>query len=480
MASRRDQLHSYQFMIQRVVAALVMRETDPAQSPFRRAAGAIFAGFMVATLGVAGFMVYGLWKPGGNTEWVKAGAKKPVVLVEEETGAKYVFAGGTLYPAANYTSALLAAGAAGGDPKPISVSRNSLADVPVPRGEMIGIPGAPDSLPHEDKLVNGSWSLCSQPKVNRQGAEEGIETVLAVNIVPYEQQHMAGEKVLLVEDEGSSEKYLVYQGHKFKIVGEDLFFTAVSRRGSWTPLQAGAAWLTSLPEGEDLAPLELSGDGESSSFQDSQVGDVFRVEGLGDSQYYVALKDKPAAITQLQAALLMAKRGQEEPRKLVASNLTNVEPSKEYWPGTGAGAPPESVQMHDVEADQKKATCAVFSAGGAAPKLVFNAKLPISPLEGTPTELRGDNGELWASRVVMRSGTGAFVTTSKTIDSGIPRLSLVADGKVFPLASYDVIKMLGYDPKTTEVGWMPENLVLRLPRGPAMVPEDALRPVPLE
>ena len=47
MPSRQDQLHSYQFMVQRVVAALVMRETDPAQSPFRRAAGASLASVLV-------------------------------------------------------------------------------------------------------------------------------------------------------------------------------------------------------------------------------------------------------------------------------------------------------------------------------------------------------------------------------------------------------------------------------------------------
>ncbi|MGH3664184.1 MAG: type VII secretion protein EccB, partial [Micromonosporaceae bacterium] len=95
MASRRDQLHSYQFMIQRVVAALVMRETDPAQSPFRRAAGAIFAGIMVGIIVIAGFAIYGLWKPGGNLAWkAEADASgKPAVVVEEETGAVYVYMG---------------------------------------------------------------------------------------------------------------------------------------------------------------------------------------------------------------------------------------------------------------------------------------------------------------------------------------------------------------------------------------------------
>ncbi|MEN3308214.1 MAG: hypothetical protein V7603_4416, partial [Micromonosporaceae bacterium] len=41
MASRRDQLQSYQFLIHRVISALVMRETDPAESPLRRGVGAV-------------------------------------------------------------------------------------------------------------------------------------------------------------------------------------------------------------------------------------------------------------------------------------------------------------------------------------------------------------------------------------------------------------------------------------------------------
>src|SRR5215217_6301502 len=50
MPSRQDQLHSYQFSVQRVVSALVMRETDPAQAPFRRAAGATLASILLAVV----------------------------------------------------------------------------------------------------------------------------------------------------------------------------------------------------------------------------------------------------------------------------------------------------------------------------------------------------------------------------------------------------------------------------------------------
>ena len=67
MPSRTDLLHSYQFRSRRVLAALVMRETDPSQSPLRRGVGAVFGGLMVAILIGAAFGIYGLvTKVGGG------------------------------------------------------------------------------------------------------------------------------------------------------------------------------------------------------------------------------------------------------------------------------------------------------------------------------------------------------------------------------------------------------------------------------
>jgi len=47
MATRKDQLQSHQFLGQRMVSALVTRETDPEQPPFKRATSAAFGGVTV-------------------------------------------------------------------------------------------------------------------------------------------------------------------------------------------------------------------------------------------------------------------------------------------------------------------------------------------------------------------------------------------------------------------------------------------------
>ena len=95
MATRRDQLQSYQFLTQRVISAFVMRETDPPQSPLRRGIGAVFAGVMVAVIVGAVFGVYGLLTKVGSNNWKVDGT----VVVEKESGATFVYQGGTLHPA---------------------------------------------------------------------------------------------------------------------------------------------------------------------------------------------------------------------------------------------------------------------------------------------------------------------------------------------------------------------------------------------
>src|SRR5689334_20707313 len=100
MATRRDQLQSHQFMMQRVTSALVIHDTDPQQSPFRRFAGSAFAGLMIAIIMVAGVAIYGMLINGGKKTWRSDSA----IVLEKETGVRYVYreASNTLHPVANY------------------------------------------------------------------------------------------------------------------------------------------------------------------------------------------------------------------------------------------------------------------------------------------------------------------------------------------------------------------------------------------
>src|SRR6188768_150919 len=124
MASRQDQLHSYQFMVQRVVAALVMRETDPPRSPFRRVAGATLVGLLLAALGVGGAAAYALVVPGTSGKW----RNEQAIIVEKESGALFLYRNERLHPVLNQASALLILNQPG--VKTVSVSAKALAEAP--------------------------------------------------------------------------------------------------------------------------------------------------------------------------------------------------------------------------------------------------------------------------------------------------------------------------------------------------------------
>jgi type VII secretion protein EccB len=175
MATRRDQLQSYQFLTQRVISAFVMRETDPAQSPLRRGIGAVFAGIMITVLVAAGFGVYGILTKVGTTRWKADGS----VVVEKESGASFVYFGGVLHPTLNYASAMLAAGRT--SPAVFRVSGESLAGVP--RGVMVGIPGAPNALPAPRHRLALPWTICAAPDPGSSDRGANVVT-LAVGTAP--------------------------------------------------------------------------------------------------------------------------------------------------------------------------------------------------------------------------------------------------------------------------------------------------------
>lgn len=481
MASRRDQLHSYQFMIQRVVAALVMRETDPAQSPFRRAAGAVFAGVMVAAIVVAGFAVYGLWDPGGNMRWkVESDAKggAPVVVIEEETGASYVYMYRKLHPAENFVSAMLVGSVDGRTKQPYYVSRDSLASAAgLTMGSRIGIPGAPDSLPSAKNLIHSDWSLCSQ-RTETESNDQEIETVMVVGGRPSQGQPAAREAVILVQDETGT-KYLIYQSHRFRISSEQDVLQALGIRNR-NPLTVGAAWLNGLPEGQEIAPLLISGYGEPATvLAGTTVGTVVRVRSTGSAEYYLVLRDKLASITEFQAVILETVH-KVQAREFPSGEVANLEKTDELLPSRqDLKAPPESARLALADPVPDAAICAIFGVNGAAdPTLVHSGSLAGFGATGVTTTQRGSEGEQLASRVVVPPGRGALVWSSQDRQDRAPRLCLITDtGRYYTLATPDVLGRLGYDRKKVKPGWMPSNLVARLPQGPTLDPEAALEPV---
>lgn len=467
MATRRDQLHSYQFIFRRVSSALIVHEPDTEHLPFRRLGGAVFGGLMVAILIAAAFGVYGLFKPGGNASW----KKKDAIIVEKETGAVYVYRGSKLHPVLNYTSALLIA--AQGNASATEVSRGSLRGAP--RGSVLGIPNAPASLPEAGQVLGTPWVLCSTPDQNKAG-QPITASVLTVGQKPAH-AHTLGDAGLLAKDAGTGQLYLVWHQHRYAIPKPDIVLGAMVW-SSAPQISVASAWLDALPAGQDLVvPTVPSPGGESSAVSGAKIGEVFVVHGSHTEQYYVALADALAPLTELQAGLLLgdpamssANDGRQA-AELSPAAAASARHDTSLRPGdseaTPPSTPPDLARDDDVD---KGAICAAYQGSGAAPKVMVGSSADTS--NGVPTHGQTKKGVSLADRIMVPTGQVAIVQGVGAKDAPAGGLNLVTDqGLRYPIPSDDVLSMLGYDSVKPES--LPASLVARIPAGPALDPDRA-------
>jgi type VII secretion protein EccB len=454
MPSRRDQLQSYQFMLQRVISALVMRETDPAQAPLRRGVGAAFIGFMVAVVAAAGFGVYGLLTKVGGSQWRTNGA----VVVERESGATFVYRDGELTPTLNYSSALLLAASA--PPRVFTVARKSLAGVP--HGIMRGIPFAPAAVPDAKHLLGAPWLLCTGAVRDATG-QPSSRTALAVGVGAPGGRGL-GDAGLLVRDKAGTVA-LVWTGHRYRLLGAG---TPSSLFGATAePVQVGTAWLEGLPGGSDIGPLPVTGVGRPApTVPGRKVGDILMTSvGTGTDQAYVVLDDGVAALTPLKLAVYRGQYDVTETR--VTEAVVNRVPRSDALRTSSdrVAAAPERPPTLAALASDPGAICAEFGTG-ETPRLVVGAD-PDAALAGTATSGAADTGEPLADFVSVRSEWAALIRITASPKDPGGAYALVTDGaRRYPLGGTQILSFLGFAP--SQAIPVPVGLAKRIPVGPAL------------
>jgi type VII secretion protein EccB len=468
VASRQNQLHAYQFAVQRTVSALVIREPDPGQAPLRRVGGSGFASAMIAILALAAVGVYGLVVAGGNNTWRKDGT----VVVERESGATFVYIEGKLHPVLNYASALLIAGNT--EAKSVSVSRKSLAGAP--RGTPLGIAGAPDSLVPRNRLLRGAWTVCTS-LVRQPNGALAPESVLMVGAQPTRSRPLGREQALFVRD-GTGTEFMVWTGHKYRVpdterqVVHDAIVVSEQQVASAAP-----AWMNVLPAGPDLRRPAVP-TGGTSPVDGYRIGDVVTVQtpGVG-SRSYVVLADGLAALTRLQANLLISGRAavsEQTPAWFAGQPRSKTDLSRGgNNAGTGS-APPESPPAVVPPPDEQRAACAVVADASGVPVVLVDAAPPATA--GTAmTGSRSSGGSVLADRVLIEPGRGAVVEAVASAGAESGTVCVVTDvGVAFPVSAPAVIGLLGYGGITPNR--LPSAVVALLPPGQALDPEAARAP----
>jgi type VII secretion protein EccB len=452
-----------------VVSALILRESDPEQPPFRRPMGAAFGSIGLALVLLAGFTVYGLIVPGGKTAWRNGQS----IIVEKETGTRFVYVDGRLHPTANYVSALLAKGSYA---PLMSVSGKSLARVP--RGPRIGIADAPDSLPSTGGLLTGAWSLCSEPGTDQTGASVD-ESVLMVGREPSAGQVMSDEALLVAVAE-TGDQYLLRNGYRHRIRESDTVTVGLALRSEpWATV--GMELVDGLPSGEALRPIQVARLGQPSkavpSLRSLRNGQLLVVQTSGDvTQYYLVEPDQLRPITPLQYDIQRAYAptakayGGRQPVAVPLGLIAAGQARQGAAPTAPGQLPAERPQFVGPRMSGS-ALCATFDPGQDVPRLTVDVAMPPRDAMMT-TVARSGRGTPLADRVLVPPGQAALVESMASSEAPVGTVMLVSDlGVAYPLAGPNVQEMLGF--ADVQPIRMPAGLVARVPLGSGLDPAAA-------
>ncbi|MFD4637139.1 type VII secretion protein EccB [Lentzea sp. NPDC058436] len=287
MQSAKDQVQAHQFTERRLAAALVLGDASGAVAPARRATVGLVSGLVVAVLAAGVFFVLGLLSPGSSTAWRQQGA----IVVEKETGTRYVLVKDVLRPVRNLSSAALVTGGM----KIVTVSRKSLAGVP--HGAPVGLPDAPDVVPEASALHSGPVALCTPTRAGQDVATTLVlDPAVSVSALP------AGVVATVTAPDGA--RHLVVDGKRHEVT--DRVASAAFGLDALPAVAVTKAWLDTVPKGEPIAPYapeNAGSQGRRVAGATGQVGALFRV----GEQHYVMLTDGLAALSTTDFTLASAR-----------------------------------------------------------------------------------------------------------------------------------------------------------------------------
>src|ERR1700739_2231707 len=145
--STRTQVTGYQFLARRTAMALtrwrVRMEVEPGRRQDLAGVAAVSAGLVISL----GGLLYSFITPSGTIN-------ESPIIADRDSGALYVRVGDKLYPALNLASARLITG------RPDNPHMARSSQIPkLPRGPMVGIPGAPSNFGPTTRS-SSSWLVC--------------------------------------------------------------------------------------------------------------------------------------------------------------------------------------------------------------------------------------------------------------------------------------------------------------------------------
>jgi type VII secretion protein EccB len=436
MATKKDLTEAYAFSRRRLVTAFVSgapggREVEPA-----RPGRTIVGGLALAVLLVAGAAVAGVFSPRTEEGW----ADSPGLIVSEETGAAYVITPAAegeepvLRPVINITSAMLILGA---DTVPTIIPDEEIEAEP--RGDDIGILGAPATVPGPDRLIDDGWTACADAEggirveVTRDPVHQPVEDGGALLVeVPGD----GDDAVYVIAESGASEVETETRAYSYRVpasAGRDNLLDLIGLPEDESAVPVSEDWLALFPAGGELSrdSFRLSGVGgtpdyadEIPELRDYAIGDVV---ATSTGTKLLLTEEDPVTLSEFAYGVYAGAESLDEPPVVSTLELGRGTPAyrEARWP-----TEPVSHEVGDQ--------CAQLVASADRRPSVQVVSLP----EDAPAVIAPEVG---TRDIVVDAGAGAYVLAGGWDDTtgGDPHL-VDAKGERYPLVGVETPGLLGY------------------------------------
>ncbi len=400
----RHQVTGWRFVMRRIASGIALHDTRMLVDPLRTQSRAVLMGGLILVTGLAGCFVFSLIRP-------NASAGTNAVLADRSTAALYVRVGDDLHPVLNLTSARLIVGK---PVNPTTVKSNELDRFP--RGNLIGIPGAPERMV-QNASHDANWTVCEGVSGTSRAAHSLGVTVLAG---PPDSRGakaaVLGATQGVLVDSGTG-TWLLWDGRRSQIDLADHAVTNALGLGAEVPAPRPIAQglFNAVPEGPALTAPAIPNAGAPAGFPvPAPIGAVVVSYALeqnssGGVRYFAVLPDGLQPISPVLAAILRNTNsyGLEQPPRLGADEVAKLPVSRIL---DTSRYPNQQIAL--VDTTKAPVTCAYWNkpAGAATSSLslLSGSALPAPDSVRTVDLVGVANG---ATRVAIAPGTGYFTQT---------------------------------------------------------------------
>ena len=409
----RHQVSGWRFVVRRIASGIALHDTRMLVDPLRTQSRAVLMGVVLLVTGAAGCFVFSLIRPAGS-----AGSNP--VLADRSTAALYVRIGDQLHPVLNLTSARLIVG------RPVNPAMVKSAELDrFPRGNLIGIPGAPERM-----VPNGAhdanWTVCDGVSGTSRSVHSTGVTVIAgpPDSAGVRAATLGRSRAVLVEspaDRGDNDggTWLLWDGKRSHINLADHPVTSALGLGSDLPTARpiAAGLFNAIPEAPPLAAPAIPNAGGPANYPvGAPLGAVVASYDLNQNppnamRFYAVLPDGLQPISPVLASMMRNTNsyGLDQPPRLGADAVAKLPVSRML---DSARYPDSPIVV--VDPDHDPVTCAHWSKPAGATtssvSLLSGAALPI-PEAIHAVDLVGGDAEGTATRIAMAPGTGYFAQT---------------------------------------------------------------------